>query len=60
MTTTTRIIQTDGSNGYQSGTYEWRIEANGCMWFDGGYSSRSHAAAEMRRRLRELKKAGVI
>lgn len=36
--------QSFGSDGYTSGTWEWRItSSDGEMWFDGGWPSREVA-----------------
>lgn len=47
MTTemTLTVVETDGSNGYSPGTWEWRITetGTGTMSFDGGWPSRESA-----------------
>jgi hypothetical protein len=43
---TIKVVQTNGSNGYSSGTWEYQItDEHGNLWFDGGYSSRAEALA---------------
>jgi len=47
--------QTDGSNGYTAGTWEYQIvDAAGNMWFEGGFSRRARAVSAARQRVRAL------
>ena len=50
--------QTDGSNGYEPGTWEWRItvekEDTWDMCFDGGWPSEAIALEAGQAKLREL------
>lgn len=57
-------VQTDGSNGYEAGTWEWRIrytlsDGREAVSFDGGFETREHALQEGRRALRSIESEAV-
>lgn len=53
------VHQTDGSNGHNPDTWEWRIGEQGlCSDFSGGWPSRAAAAEAGRKRLAEMRAEG--
>ena len=56
----TKIAQTDGSNGYQPGTWEWQIRCSVGVYFEGGYDSVTSARRALRAKVRALRKAKII